>query len=433
MATAERKRPAKAAKAQPRDCLTMRLFAPGMTILHRAGLGGLACTLKYIERAYAANALTDSDVPGGPWLQPNQPPWSTTDDSITLQFGEPEGARDFMQRLFAIAFQIKDGLIDLPGQYPGLPPAFAVRAELQNGVTLSFLQHGKTRDLAKTPSTVQVDPTGDGLSLVTVEYKRCGGYKHQSAWEDLVDSKGRLVEKEVPIEGPLNPGAVVRHNAFSADTKASDPPERILPLYFALVGCLAMPVNRGVGVLIIPDVENLKDFPTDRAAMTPTSARECRVAGGSDAVLQAMVRLRARGLAESTRMLSCLAVRFAPTTWSTQQKSRVNAFTADFRDAIRFAPEEPSDADLALERFEIALALLPPRVPEPKPPGSPSKVSPSKRARRSTKPKTDNRQSFWAESVVRPLVADNLAHGQRWYDDFARLASSRPPLMKGRV
>jgi hypothetical protein len=87
----------------------MRLFAPGMTALHRAGLGGLACTLRYVERAYQQGALSDDDVPGGPWNDPESPPWSVEPDRVTLQFGGPERVGEYLQKLFAQAFQIEDG------------------------------------------------------------------------------------------------------------------------------------------------------------------------------------------------------------------------------------------------------------------------------------------------------------------------------------
>jgi CRISPR-associated protein Cas8a1/Csx13 len=35
------------------------------------------------------------------------------------------------------------------------------------------------------------------------------------------------------------------------------------------------------------------------------------------------------------------------------------------------------------------------------------------------------REAFWIDSVVRPLVADNLAAGRRWYDGFRDLCASR--------
>ena len=55
----------------------------------------------------------------------------------------------------------------------------------------------------------------------------------------MVDSRGRLVTKPIEVVGPMNPGAIVRHVAFTADTRIQEDTAHILPLYFALVGCLA--------------------------------------------------------------------------------------------------------------------------------------------------------------------------------------------------
>lgn len=88
-----------------RDHLPMQLFAPGMTVLHRAGLGGLACTLNYIKKAHSQGALLDEEVPGGPWMDGREP-WDVGEQSITLRFGRPENAREYLKRLFSVAFQI---------------------------------------------------------------------------------------------------------------------------------------------------------------------------------------------------------------------------------------------------------------------------------------------------------------------------------------
>ena len=123
-----------------------------------------------------------------------------------------------------------------------------------------------------------------------VEYRQCTGFKHQEGWQEFVDTKGQLTIGAMRIDGPISPGTVVRHVAFTGDTAAADPPERMLPLYFALVGCLALPVNRGVAVLLVPEVENLLDFAVARPLMTPTTAREAQVANAADAAFQAQVR-----------------------------------------------------------------------------------------------------------------------------------------------
>ncbi len=403
--------------------LRLRLFAPGMTPLHRAGLGGLACTLRAMERARDAGVLGDDQLPGD-WAA--GPPWSVSEDEVVLRFGSPASAGEYLRRLFGFAFQIRDGVIYLPGQYPDPAPSLAVRAELQTGLTLTFLQHGKTRGLGP-PTPFSIDPDGGGVGLVAIDYRVCTGYKHQSGWEELVDGRTgdperRLTVRAVEVIGPLNPGATVRHVAFAAATRIEAAPDRVLALYFALVGCLSLVVNRGCGVLIVPDEHDLKQFADDRPYLTPRSPGECRVAGTGDAVLQAMVRLRSRGVIAEGVLPACYGFRFAPTTWATQQKSRVDAI-ATVSEPDRIEPTEPTPADRMLTRFEVALHELPPRVRVRTVP----KAIGSGRNRR----RVEQEECWVAESVIRPLIADNLATGRRWYDRFDRLHTD--PESRGRV
>src|SRR5439155_10507267 len=91
------------------DHLTMNLFAPGMSAMHRAGLGGLACTLKAMENQYRDGRLSEAKLPAS--FNDGKPPWEMESQSITLQFGKPEHAADYLRKLFAFAFQIKNGVI----------------------------------------------------------------------------------------------------------------------------------------------------------------------------------------------------------------------------------------------------------------------------------------------------------------------------------
>ena len=82
------------------DNLTIDLFGRGMGPLHRAGLGGLACTLARLD-------WPDSE-------------WSIDDEGrrLTLRWpGGAEGAKPFFQKLYAMAFDLDDGMIHLPGAY----------------------------------------------------------------------------------------------------------------------------------------------------------------------------------------------------------------------------------------------------------------------------------------------------------------------------
>jgi CRISPR-associated protein Cas8a1/Csx13 len=399
------------------DHLKMSLFAPGMSELHRAGLGGLACTLKAMERQHAAGLLSEKKLPG-PMLG-KEFPWEITDDSVTLKFGEPEKAESYLKKLFEFAFGIrKDGLIVLPGQYHSEPSA-AVLADLQAGYTLTFLQHGRVRALAKEVTTVQYDSDGDGRPGIVVEYKKCSGFKHQNGYAEFVDKKGCLVDGAMRVDGPISPGTVVRHVAFTSSTGAEDPPERMLPLYFALVGCLALPVNRGVAALIVPDVENLNEFIDDRPFMTPTSPKECQIANAADAAFRAQVRIRrnprrnaevklkARQTLLGNAIPGCYAMTFTPTPWASQQKSRVATIHV------------PAGDDALLDRYERVATYLPVRIAL-----RTVKETSGKGKAKVTK---ESQESFRTDSIVRPLIAENLASGHKWYQDFVTLMTKINP------
>lgn len=385
--------------------LVMPLFAPGMTVMHRVGLGGLACTLRALEKAVKKEKLFPKSVPGGPWPG-GKPPWLIEPDRLTLRFGKPEAAGEFLKRLFAYAFQItKQGLIYLPGQFAGDDAAPPVLADLQQGLLLTFLQHGRTRTLAKEPVTVSYDPESKGAAPLIVEYRKCSCFKHQDLWQEMADKKGRLATGAVEVIGPLNPGAVVRHVAFTTATRMEDPVTRALPLCFALVGCLALPMSRVSAALLAPDVNDLKAFVAGRAAMTPNRATQCVVSNAADGALQTQTRLQAAKVADEADVPGCYAMSFRSMAWASQQKSRASTLMV------------PSSDVQTLRRFSVALQTLPSRIVTH---SVQDKVGKGKQAK-----KVERQFAFRADSVVRPLVAENLARGQPWYRGFAVLMTAR--------
>jgi len=396
-------------KTESPKTLTMNLFAPGMSMLHRAGLGGLACSLRAMERDVQKKKLPEDRRPGGKWPQ-GQPPWTISEQSITLDFGEAENAANWLKALFEYSFDLKEDLFFLPGQYGSVAPSHPVRAYLQQGITLTFLQHGLTRALAKSETIQTFNPEEDASKSLQYQFKACTAYKHQTGWKDVTDNKGQLEQKPIEVAGPLSPGAVVRHNAFSTPTKLYDLPAQIIPLYFALVGCMALSINRGSGVLLIPDVTNLLEFPAIRAAMTPKSTRECQITIASDAALQTQLRLRATQEIHKTELPACHVVTFQPTVWASQQKSRVDTLTVS------------SGSDEVLSQFSIALKELSPRIATRQVEESSGKGK--------QKVVTKRSESFWVDSIVRPLVATNLARGQPWYHNFVQLMTKIDPVSK---
>lgn len=399
----------KAATKTATDHLTMKLFAPGMTLLHRAGLGGLACTLKSMERDNNKKLLRDEKYP-----------WTIEEDSVTLHFGKPEAAGEYLRKLFEYAFHLrKDGLIFLPGQYEQVPPTAAVLADLQAGLTLTFLQHGRVRALEKQPTTISHDPEGDGTSGVVVQYKKCTDFKHRNAWKELIDKNDCLVSSPIRVDGPISPGTVIRHVAFTGDTGAEETVDRMLPLYFAMVGCLSLPVNRGVAALLVPEVTNLKEFVNDRPAMTPTASTDCQIANAADAAFRSQVRIRDNARRDADVQLhgrnaiygreipACFAITFTPTPWASQQKSRVAT--------IHVPPGE----DRRLDRYGLALGHLPSRIV--------TRAIQESTGRGKDKTVTERQESFRSDSIIRPLIAENLALGRKWYFGFIDLMTKINP------
>lgn len=355
--------------------LTVDLFDPGMSPLHRAGLGGLAATIRWLD---------DERTPAD-----RKPPGklSYDDRAVTLSWESPNDAGAFLQKLYESAFDLDNGLIHLPGSYGATPPEEPVKAALQAGMSQTILQFGPNRK-AKGPPLVGRYEADE--KAVSYQYQNLIGYTHRSAWKDLVTSKGAL-RRWVSISGTIAPGFVQRHVAFP-DTTIEQPPGYAIALHFALVGTFALAAGAKGGVLIVPEVEDLERFARRRALLNPNAPKYCRISSPADAALQAMVRLRGYGTQATLEVRRCSAVLFASQSWNEKQKTRAAVLDVE--------PDEK-----ALELFEVAMLELPPRV-----------VQGSKPDKKGEEP-----GSFWADSVVRPLIAENLARGRPWFEDFRSL------------
>jgi CRISPR-associated protein Cas8a1/Csx13 len=376
------------------DCLTMNLFSPGMTILHRAGLGGLVGSLRYIERAANRGEIDGSALPGGPWHQ-SGPPWTITEQTVTLHFGpEANAASDYFCRLFAISFSIRDGLVYMPGQYGALPPSVSIRAALQDGLLLTFYDHGpQSRGLGgRMPISFEIDG-----ATITIDYPRMEWYKHQREGARLAIASCCTPQA---LSRSFYPGAVERHAKYSGATSITNGASLLVPLLFAPVGCFALRMGgrrvkiqgkrifKAGGAIIMPDFTDLLEAPSIIGAFTPHEVRETRVLSLGDAALGAELRLRAANLLSSPAMTGVRAVWCCAADWNSKMQPVNRMFWID----------QSTLSDHQLNRYASAVASLGSRIFT-----------------------NEEGVSHWIDSVVRPLVADNLALGRPWYQDFTRL------------
>ncbi|TWU43854.1 CRISPR-associated protein Cas8a1/Csx13 [Novipirellula aureliae] len=390
------------AKVAPPDHLEVSLFDPEMDLLLRAGIGGLATTLRWIERSIQSEQYDEDDFPES-WIDDGVP-WELSSDKILFRFADPEKVEDVFKPIFQAAFGLCERTIDLQTTYLGKQQQ-SVRVNLQRGLMLTFLQHGKTRTGEKKDSELNIEIDGKSFQFST----RClDWYKHQDGYQDLIDKKkGTLSQKSAELPGTLYPGAAVRHNGFAGQTKYEGSVSQLLAAYFAPIGTLALPINRGSAVLLVPDVQDLLLFADNRRKITPSSYRDCLIGGSGDAVLQLYARLRGDDTKQRLAVASVTAFVFRPTAWASQQKSRVAAEKIEPLDQRR------------LEIFRYAKDHFAPRKASRK---VTVKTGKGKAAK-----STEREEFFWSDSIVRPLIADNLAHRRDWFTGFTKLFVDRDP------
>ncbi len=300
--------------------LVIGLGDPGMTPLLRAGLGGLAASLRAIALQHDPKARWPVPVPLGSGLATVEP------ERVTITWGEAN-PKDALQALFAESFRIRApyGLIDLPGAYDSQtspPPALGVA--LQTALKKTFLQHGKTT--TKTGALKPISFSIDDQSL-TFAVQGYSWFVHQGAWEDVVKATH---EGDTELAGWAYPGAAQRHIAFPT-TKCSYTAGQALCGCFAIVGCVSYSVPRaGGGVFVIVEPSNLVRFAVVRGRLAPRTLADAFLTGPGDAVLAVELALRMDDLArERPGVASTFGVMLRATPWAKQQKSRVSTASGD--------------------------------------------------------------------------------------------------------
>jgi CRISPR-associated protein Cas8a1/Csx13 len=347
--------------------MRLELFAPGMTLLHKAGLAGLWMTLKGFEERR---------------LQLKAGSWKLADRSVELHWTDRAA---FFESLFANSFKLtRSGLIWLTAL--GDPTDNLQQAVIVHSALLgTFLQHGKTRraDSSSRPAGAASFDLGD--ETLAVHFQRVFSYAHQQAHVDLAKPTDGLI-----VPGWAFPGAVVRHVAHGDMTALKESSERLLALLYAPAGVVYFQVvRRGRGrrprfALVVPEIGNLRDYVEVRRAFLPLGAKELQVAGTAEAGWKVLSILSAKRLIRDLTSTQCRVFSFGTLPWSTQQKTRVDVYTvhADSADKLRLF-------SLCQQLFQVTLV-------------KPQKSGP-----------------FWDVPQVPDLVARNLTFGRPWYAGFA--------------
>lgn len=293
--------------------LDYHLGNPSMTLLHRAGLAGLWMTLNQlgIEQVKPIQELE----------------WKLGDRTITLSW---EGKDcDVIDWLLKEAYQLKEGLIALRG-LDSKTMNLQVQVTMHQGILGTFLQHNSThKSEGVTSRSFVID---EDKPEIVVKYKSLTSYVYQTFASNLCDKNGKLSTKPISVAGWLNPGAAVKHTAFSSDTSFEELPKDALLLLFAPVACCYYSLRsqlrdkRSQYALVIPEITNLKTYAKYRQSPNFREAGylDFCAYGLGDAGLRFLTQEKA-----ADKVGKCQVVTLGTVAWSSQQKTRTDLYVVE--------------------------------------------------------------------------------------------------------
>ncbi len=356
--------------------LTVDLFMPGMTALHRVGLAGLAMTLEALARDDTARDLRSLGV------------WEVGERAVTLTW-HGDGTI-FFTALLGHSFRLTDdGLIWFPALGHPLDQADPGQAIVLHEALLgTFLQHGRTRGGTATKQaslTVEVDGEPRPLSFRPVSW-----YAHQRAKFDPL--------RPLKVAGWLYPGGAVRHVRATAETTLSEEPARALALLYAPVGAIYFQIHRrapGVrpaNCLVVPDIGNLQAYADGRRSFLRQGIARLQVAGVAEAAARVLAELEAHGLLGRVGATRCSVIAFGAAPWAKQQQTRTALFAV-----VAPRPERLRAYRAAASVFRVTLAASRPD------------------------PQTGEARWWWRVPQTPDLVAQNVIAGAPWWRGFTAL------------
>ncbi|MEH1940798.1 MAG: type I-MYXAN CRISPR-associated Cas8a1/Cmx1 [Nostoc sp.] len=305
--------------------IQLNLGDPSITWIHRAGIAGLWMTLRQLEKLYPL-----------PAERPGNLSWLLTPRSISLEWqGQDVVVLDWLLKQ---SFQInEEGLILLTGLN-----THSINIETQInihlGITGTFLQHNQVFkfDGGKSWSLIV-----DGIEI-DVEYKKAVSYAHQDFAKQLCDKQGQLFGESIGVAGWLYPGSVVRHVAFTKETKFEEKPQLAFALLYAPVACHYFVLRSHIKLentqyaLVIPEVIDLEIYAEEYWNLGNLDYKDFYVSSLGDAALRFLTYETIIELTIPDQVKRCQVILFGTVVWSKQQKTRIEIAVVEATEIIDF-------------------------------------------------------------------------------------------------
>lgn len=369
--------------------MELKLHAPGMTSLHKAGLAGLYMTLRAFDKL-------QKTIDGLSWtLEPQRVVLRWTPGKLKAAFTE----------LVKKSFWLEDGFIRLAGLERDKALGKGQNHFLYEAILHCFFSHGPYRPTeGKKTLTYDVDEKFCFIKDFK-PIKEIKPYKEAGAKFITADSKFR---ETVECKGWLYPGGGKRHEIYD-NTTLYEPVENALALMYAPVGVVYYRIRsrakskKARYAMVIPEIKDLTAYCDRYRRNVPINdSLEMTASSASDAALRFITQLVGREtqkpLAHATsELVSCRVMTFGIVAWDTQHKTRTYTHTV------------VTDKLKGRKNYDKAAALFPNSWQK----GQRVKVETE------SKKKTEKESHFVANSTAREFISDNIAHGRAWYHDLA--------------
>jgi CRISPR-associated protein Cas8a1/Csx13 len=372
--------------------MTIKLNAPGMTSLHKAGLAGLYMTLQ----AFDENGVTIEGLD-----------WQLDSASVVLTWQAEMTEAAFSTLINKSFRRDDDGFIRFAGLEAQKPPTTEQKYYLYNALLNSFLQFGPHRPTGnKRTLSYEVDNRPFWIK----EFAPIIKFRHQEAAKDFINTKGQFKES-VEAAGWLYPGGGQRHVAHG-ETKLSEGIEIALALMFAPVGVIYYLLRSHAKgrkarlAMLVPEIQDLELYAQIRQVFASRGVLDLTASSASDAALRVITSIEANRasnqFAEFTEgPFVCRMITFGIVPWNEKQKSRT------------YVRSILSGQLSGLENYRKADAIFKNRW---------QRIQ-AKRDRKGNQ--TEPERYFVTTYSAREFIADNIAQGKTWYHDLATYMNSK--------
>jgi CRISPR-associated protein Cas8a1/Csx13 len=372
--------------------MILKLNAPGMTSLHKAGLAGLYMTLKAFDK-------NDVEIEGLSW--------KLEEKQITLHWSD-ETPKNAFEKLVKKSFFIDDkGFIRLYGLEANREMTLEQRHLLYQSLLNSFLQFGPHRPTEnKTVLKYEIDDKVIWLK----EFAPIKKIRQHEAVNDFIDKNGNF-NTNLNVAGWLYPGASQRHVAHNVTT-LNESLNLALTLLFAPVGVIYYLIrSKAKGrksrlALLIPEIKDLNAYAEVRQVIASQGVIDLTASSSSDAALRMLITLESNSSSnqfakQMRENFLCRIITFGIVGWNEKQKSRTATRTVI------------SGKLKGFENYHLADSIFKNKWQQVQ----------EKRDRNDVVKEPEH--FFVTTFCGREMIADNIANNKSWYHNISEFLANR--------